>query len=276
MEILGYIGAILMGLSLGLIGGGGSILTVPILVYLFHVDAVLATAYSLFIVGLTSLVGSFSHIKLGNIHWRTAIVFGIPSIISVFLTRSMLVPRIPDPILTIGQDPNGGAAFVLTKSVGLLLLFAVIMVLAAYSMIKPTQKSATVSAEGTDNAEPQFNYPLILAEGAVVGVVTGLVGAGGGFLIIPALVLLAKLPMKQAVGTSLMIIAAKSLIGFVGDMRGDEVIDWSFLATFSSIAVVGILLGSWLSKRIPGEKLKPAFGWFVLVMGTYIIFKELF
>ena len=276
MEILGYIGAILMGLSLGLIGGGGSILTVPILVYLFHVDAVLATAYSLFIVGLTSLVGSFSHIKLGNIHWRTAIVFGIPSIISVFLTRSMLVPRIPDPILTIGQDPNGGAAFVLTKSVGLLLLFAVIMVLAAYSMIKPTKKSATVTAEGTDNAEPQFNYPLILAEGAVVGVVTGLVGAGGGFLIIPALVLLAKLPMKQAVGTSLMIIAAKSLIGFVGDMRGDEMIDWSFLMSFSAIAVGGILLGSWLSKRIPGEKLKPAFGWFVLVMGTYIIFKELF
>lgn len=276
MEILGYIGAILMGLSLGLIGGGGSILTVPILVYLFQVDAVLATAYSLFIVGLTSLVGSFSHIKLGNIHWRTAIVFGMPSIISVFLTRSYLVPRIPDPILTFGQDPSGGASMVITKSVGLLLLFAVIMVMAAYSMIKPTKKPAADGLQANENNEPQFNYPLILAEGAIVGVVTGLVGAGGGFLIIPALVLLAKLPMKKAVGTSLMIIAAKSLIGFVGDMRGDEVIDWSFLGIFSSIAVVGILLGSWLSKRIPGEKLKPAFGWFVLVMGTYIIIKELF
>jgi uncharacterized membrane protein YfcA len=275
MELLGYIGAILMGLSLGLIGGGGSILTVPILVYLFQVDAVLATAYSLFIVGLTSLVGSVSHVKLGNIHWRTAVVFGIPSIISVFLTRSYLVPRIPDPIFTLGQDPSGGAAFVMTKAVGLMVLFAIIMVMAAYSMIKPSNKSAVASGVSTD-VEPQFNYPLILAEGAIVGVVTGLVGAGGGFLIIPALVLLAKLPMKQAVGTSLMIIAAKSLIGFVGDMRGDEVIDWSFLATFSSIAVVGILLGSWLSKRIPGEKLKPAFGWFVLVMGTYIIVKELF
>ena len=275
MELLGYIGAILMGLSLGLIGGGGSILTVPILVYLFQVDAVLATAYSLFIVGLTSLVGSVSHVKLGNIHWRTAVVFGIPSIISVFLTRSYLVPRIPDPIFTLGQDPSGGAAFVMTKAVGLMVLFAIIMVMAAYSMIKPGNKSAVASGVSTD-VEPQFNYPLILAEGAIVGVVTGLVGAGGGFLIIPALVLLAKLPMKQAVGTSLMIIAAKSLIGFVGDMRGNEVIDWSFLATFSSIAVVGILLGSWLSKRIPGEKLKPAFGWFVLVMGTYIIVKELF
>lgn len=278
MEILGYIGAVLMGLSLGLIGGGGSILTVPILVYLFQVDAVLATAYSLFIVGLTSLVGSFSHIKLGNIHWRTAIVFGIPSIISVFLTRSFLVPRIPDPIMTFGQNASGGAAFVLTKSVGLLLLFAVIMVMAAYSMIKPSKKASADQSTvvESDGQQPKFNYPLILSEGAIVGVVTGLVGAGGGFLIIPALVLLAKLPMKQAVGTSLMIIAAKSLIGFVGDMRGNEVIDWSFLAVFSSIAVVGILIGSWLSKRIPGEKLKPAFGWFVLVMGTYIIIKELF
>ena len=278
MEILGYIGAVLMGLSLGLIGGGGSILTVPILVYLFQVDAVLATAYSLFIVGLTSLVGSFSHIKLGNIHWRTAIVFGIPSIISVFLTRSFLVPRIPDPIMTFGQDASGGATFVLTKSVGLLLLFAVIMVMAAYSMIKPSKKASADQSTvvESDGQQPKFNYPLILSEGAIVGVVTGLVGAGGGFLIIPALVLLAKLPMKQAVGTSLMIIAAKSLIGFVGDMRGNEVIDWSFLAVFSSIAVVGILIGSWLSKRIPGEKLKPAFGWFVLVMGTYIIIKELF
>lgn len=276
MEILGYIGAVLMGLSLGLIGGGGSILTVPILVYLFQVDAVLATAYSLFIVGLTSLVGSFSHIKLGNIHWRTAIVFGIPSIVSVFLTRSYLVPRIPDPIVTFSRDPNGGAAFVMTKAVGLMVLFAVIMVMAAYSMIRPSKNSKATSDVLAADTQPQFNYPLILAEGAIVGVVTGLVGAGGGFLIIPALVLLAKLPMKQAVGTSLMIIAAKSLIGFVGDMRGDEVIDWSFLATFSSIAIVGILLGSWLSKRIPGEKLKPAFGWFVLVMGTYIIVKELF
>lgn len=278
MEILGYIGAVLMGLSLGLIGGGGSILTVPILVYLFQVDAVLATAYSLFIVGLTSLVGSFSHIKLGNIHWRTAIVFGIPSIISVFLTRSFLVPMIPDPIMTFGQNASGGAAFVLTKSVGLLLLFAVIMVMAAYSMIKPSKKANADQSKvvESDDQQPKFNYPLILSEGAIVGLVTGLVGAGGGFLIIPALVLLAKLPMKQAVGTSLMIIAAKSLIGFVGDMRGNEVIDWSFLAVFSSIAVVGILIGSWLSKRIPGEKLKPAFGWFVLVMGTYIIIKELF
>lgn len=261
LEIVGYIGAIIMGLSLGLIGGGGSILTVPILVYLFSLDAVLATAYSLFIVGLTSLIGSFSHMKMGNIHWKTALVFGIPSIISVFLTRAYLVPAIPETLFSIG-------GLEITKSIGLLLLFAVIMLLASYSMIKKQNLKAA------PNGEVLYNYPLILIEGLVVGVVTGLVGAGGGFLIIPALVILAKLPMKQAVGTSLIIIAAKSLIGFTGDLKGDEIINWNFLLLFSAIAIVGILAGSMFSKKVSNEKLKPIFGWFILVMGIYIIIKE--
>ncbi|MBK7909764.1 MAG: sulfite exporter TauE/SafE family protein [Bacteroidota bacterium] len=262
LELLGYAGAILMGLSLGLIGGGGSILTVPILVYLFSVDAVLATAYSLFVVGLTSLIGSFSHMRLGNIHWRTAIVFGIPSIISVYLTRAYVVPAIPDPVFHLGNAA-------VSKAHAILLLFAVIMLLASYSMIR---KRVVMENE---EAEPRYNYPLILLEGIVVGAVTGLVGAGGGFLIIPALVLLAKLPMKQAVGTSLIIIAAKSLIGFTGDLKGNQVIDWRFLLIFSLIAMVGIIAGSMLSRNISNEKLKPAFGWFVLVMGVYIIAKEM-
>jgi uncharacterized membrane protein YfcA len=263
MEILGYIGAILMGLSLGLIGGGGSILTVPILVYLFSVDTVLATAYSLFIVGLTSLIGSFSHMRMGNIHWLTAIVFGIPSILAVYATRAFLVPALADPLFTVGD-------LFVSKSLGMLVLFALLMVAAAYSMIR-TPKA---KANGTADGEVAFNYPLILVEGAVVGAITGMVGAGGGFLIIPALVLLAKLPMKQAVGTSLIIIAAKSLIGFTGDLKGDMLIDWNFLLLFSTIAIGGIIAGSLLSKRIPNEKLKPAFGWFVLAMGIYIIVKE--
>lgn len=261
LELFGYVGAVVMGLTLGLIGGGGSILTVPILVYLFSVDAVMATAYSLFIVGFTSLIGSFSHMKMGNVHWLTAIVFGIPSIVSVFLTRLFLVPAIPNPIFQLGS-------LTVSKPMGMLLLFAVIMLLASYSMIKKSTK------KGESDGEVAFNYPLILVEGTVVGVVTGLVGAGGGFLIIPALVLLARLPMKQAVGTSLIIIAAKSLIGFMGDLSGNEVIDWSFLGLFSLLAVAGIVGGSLLSKKISGEKLKPAFGWFVLVMGLYIIAKE--
>ncbi|MEX1132969.1 MAG: sulfite exporter TauE/SafE family protein [Flavobacteriales bacterium] len=266
MEILGYIGAIIMGLSLGLIGGGGSILTVPILVYLFLIDPVLATAYSLFIVGLTSLVGSFSHMRLGNIHWRTAIVFGIPSILAVYATRAWLVPAIPDPIFTAGDTP-------VSKAIGILIFFALIMVAAAYTMIRKP-KVPLGPNEPADEAI-KFNYPLILAEGTVVGMITGIVGAGGGFLIIPALVLLAKLPMKKAVGTSLIIIAAKSLIGFTGDLKGDEFINWGFLGIFSAVAIGGILVGSMLSKHIPNEKLKPAFGWFVLAMGVYIIGREM-
>ncbi len=261
LEIIGYIGAIIMGLSLGLIGGGGSILTVPILVYLFSIDAVLATAYSLFIVGLTSLIGSFSHMKMGNIHWRTAIVFGIPSIIAVYVTRAWVVPAIPEHLFYLGS-------LNVTKSIGLLLLFAIIMLMASYSMIRKQKKSKS------ESGEIRYNYPLILLEGIVVGVVTGLVGAGGGFLIIPALVLLAGLPMKQAVGTSLIIIAAKSLIGFTGDLKGGEMINWDFLLIFSAIAIVGIIAGSFFSKNISNEKLKPAFGWFILVMGVYIITRE--
>jgi uncharacterized protein len=192
---------------------------------------------------------------------RTAVVFGIPSIAAVYLTRKFLMPLIPDVIANIG-------AFQLTKPLALLLLFAVIMVLAAYSMIKPSK------VKSAETAEIAYNYPLILVEGALVGVVTGLVGAGGGFLIIPALVLLARLPMKQAVGTSLLIIAAKSLIGFTGDL-GKLAIDWPFLGQFTAIAIVGILVGSHLAKTVPNERLKPAFGWFVLVMGLWIIVKEL-
>jgi uncharacterized protein len=271
MELFGYFGAVLMGLSLGLIGGGGSILTVPILVYLFHIDAVVATAYSLFIVGLTSLIGSGSHMRMGNIHWRTAIVFGIPSIISVYATRAWLVPALPDPLFSVGGVAVG-------KSIGILIFFAVIMVVAAFSMIRRPKRIEVIDPDpstprpGTHN---QFNYPLILAEGVIVGAITGIVGAGGGFLIIPALVLFAKLPMKTAVGTSLIIIAAKSLLGFLGDLRGDEIINWGFLGIFSIIAIVGILIGTMLSKRIANEKLKPAFGWFVLIMGIYIITREI-
>jgi uncharacterized membrane protein YfcA len=153
-----------------------------------------------------------------------------------------------------------------------MLLFAVVMIMASLSMIKPGKK-----LDESDEEKPMvYNYPMILLEGTVVGVLTGLVGAGGGFLIIPALVLLAKMPMKLAVGTSLFIIAAKSLIGFIGDLQGSGNIDWVLLAIFTLFAVVGIFIGIYLSKKIAGNKLKTSFGWFVLVMGIYIIIKELF
>lgn len=263
MEILGYIASILIGISLGLIGGGGSILTVPVLVYLFGVEPVLATAYSLFIVGATSLVGAVPKYKQGLLSIKTAIIFGAPAIAAVYATRKFLVPAIPDHVFSIGS-------FTATKAILLMLLFAVLMVFASYSMIKGKKEESN-----GETGEQKFNYPMILLEGTVVGVLTGLVGAGGGFLIIPALVILSKLPMKQAVGTSLLIIAAKSLIGFLGDL-GQQPIDWTLLLIVTALAVGGIFVGNWLSLKVSGEKLKKGFGWFVLVMGIYIIVKEIF
>ncbi|MBL0268954.1 MAG: sulfite exporter TauE/SafE family protein [Chitinophagaceae bacterium] len=262
MEIIGYIASLIIGISLGLIGGGGSILTVPVLVYLFHVNPVLATAYSLFIVGATSLVGAFPKYKSGEINIRTAIIFGIPSIAAVFATRAFIVPAIPTAVFSIGD-------FVVTKSLLMMMLFALLMVFASISMIRTKKEQAD------KNTVQQFNYPLIIVEGAVVGLLTGLVGAGGGFLIIPALVLLSKLPMKQAIGTSLLIIAAKSLIGFTGDL-GKQTMDWTLLLTVTGLAIVGIFIGNALSKKVSATSLKKGFGWFVLVMGIYIIVKELF
>jgi uncharacterized membrane protein YfcA len=154
-----------------------------------------------------------------------------------------------------------------------MIFFALVMLAASVSMIR--DKRGEVE-ESDDEVEPQFNIPAIIAEGAVVGVLTGIVGAGGGFLIIPALVLFAKIPMKKAVGTSLLIIAAKSLIGFIGDVqRPDLEIDWTLLLSVTAIAVVGIFIGIYLAKFIDGKKLKKGFGWFVLLMAIYIIGKQL-
>jgi uncharacterized protein len=264
MEILGYILAIAVGISLGLIGSGGSILTVPILVYIMGVNPVLATAYSLFIVGSSALVGAIQSALQKRVDLKTALVFGIPSIAAVYAARMWVVPLIPAHLFSMGS-------ITITKSIALMLLFAVVMILASVSMIR--------SGKGTqpDNDERRiYNYPMILFEGAAVGLLTGLVGAGGGFLIIPALVLLARMPMKLAVGTSLFIIAAKSLIGFIGDLQGSEQIDWKLLMIFTAFAIAGIFIGILLSKKIPGQKLKKGFGWFVLAMGIYIIIKELF
>lgn len=243
VNIIGFMASVLIGVSLGLIGGGGSILTVPVMVYLLGINPVLSTAYSLFVVGATSLVGSFTYMKKNLVNYRAALVFAIPSFVAVFLTRKFVVPAIPDPIFT-------SEAFSLTRQEGIMGLFALIMLVAAYSMIR--QKKDADSSEAESNLH--FNYPLIALEGGGVGLLTGIVGAGGGFLIIPALVLLARLPMKMAVGTSLLIIAAKSLIGFMGDI-GQQSIDWSFLSLFTALSVVGIFLGSYLTRFIPGQKL---------------------
>ncbi|MDH4057645.1 MAG: sulfite exporter TauE/SafE family protein, partial [Cyclobacteriaceae bacterium] len=216
----------------------------------------------LFVVGLTSAFGSFSHFKKGNVDVKTALIFGVPSIISVFAVRKFIVPIIPDPVISTGS-------MVLSKGVFVMVLFAILMLVASVSMIRKPKTNS-------DSKQVKYNFPLIFVEGLLVGAVTGLVGAGGGFLIIPALVLFAGLPMKQAVGTSLLIIALKSLIGFTGDIGSGMHIDYSFMLIFSTFAIVGIFIGSYLTRFISNEKLKPAFGWFVLVMGVYIFTKELF
>lgn len=262
IEILGYFGALLIGVILGLIGGGGSILTVPVLVYLLGINPVTATAYSLFVVGTSSLVGALKNMQKKRVAYRTAIVFSIPAFIAVYLTRKFFVPAIPPHIITFGDIE-------ITRSIAIMVFFAFIMILASVSMIT-RQKEKPVKSE-----KVKYNYPLIIIEGLIVGVLTGIVGAGGGFLIIPALVLLAELPMKKAVATSLLIIAIKSLIGFIGDVQNLE-INWQFLILFTLLSIVGIFVGVYLNKFINGRKLKKGFGWFVLVMGIYIIWKELF
>ena len=261
LDLIGYFGALIIGVTLGLIGGGGSILTVPVLVYLLSINPVTATAYSLFVVGTSSLVGAANYMKKKLVDFRTATVFAIPAFIAVYATRKFLVPAIPEHIFTLW-------GFEVTKGIGIMLFFAVIMIVASISMIKDNGKKELLETKVI------YNYPLIIIEGIVVGVLTGIVGAGGGFLIIPALVLLAKLPMKKAVATSLLIIAVKSLIGFIGDVQNLE-IDWVFLLIFTGISVLGIFLGGYLNRFIDGKKLKKGFGWFVLIMGIYIVWKEI-
>ncbi|MCX6294639.1 MAG: sulfite exporter TauE/SafE family protein [Bacteroidetes bacterium] len=246
-------------------GAGGSILTIPVLVYLIGIEPVNATSYSLFIVGVSAFIGGLGYLKNNLICLKTMVVFGFPSVISIFFTRKYLLHTIPEHLFTIGSVE-------ISKNAGLMILLAILMIIASYTMIR---KSSTVKVDLHKHNNEQYRYFLIFQQGIIVGALVGLVGAGGGFLIIPALVVLAKLPMKKAVGTSLAIIALNSSIGFLSDF-GTHQFDWQFLFIFSGFAIVGITIGSYLTKFISGAKLKPGFGWFVLVMGIYIIGKELF
>jgi len=261
LSVFGYLGALLVGIILGLIGGGGSILTVPILVYLIGLNPVTATAYSLFVVGTTSIFGAIQHIKDKSVNVRIAILFAIPALITVYLTRRFLVPAIPESLFTFLNIE-------VTKHIFIMLFFALIMLIASFSMIKSSQSLQL------KNFDIKHNTGFVIVEGIVVGTFTGIVGAGGGFLIVPTLVIVARLPMRLAIGTSLIIIAMKSLIGFLGDVQ-NIAIDWPFLIMFTSISVVGIYIGIYMAKFISGKNLKKGFGWFTLLMAGYIIFKEL-
>jgi uncharacterized membrane protein YfcA len=264
MEIAGFILAALIGVSLGLIGSGGSILTVPILVYLMGVNPLLATSYSLFIVGSTSMVGAVNNFRKGFVSIKTALLFGLSSITTIFITRKIIMPLVPDVLFST-------ANFRITHSMATMVLFAVLMLSSSFAMIRTHEK---LSYENIDSAGSN-NIVKLLLYGILVGLATGFLGAGGGFLVIPALVLMLKMPMKQAVGTSLLIVALNSLIGFTGDL-GHFSIHWGFLLSITVIAIAGIFAGGFLAKKIEGDKLKKSFGWFVLLMGIYIIVKEIF
>jgi uncharacterized membrane protein YfcA len=253
MDIIGYAASILIGVSLGLIGGGGSILTVPVLVYLFKIDVVLATTYSLFIVGITSIVGSFSYLKRGLVDFKTVFVFGIPSIAAVFISRAFIVPAIPQEIFSIGN-------FIITNNVFFILLFAVLMIFASKSMMSKSKEDDSVPVQ---TAPTRFS--LVILQGVFVGFITGLVGAGGGFLIIPVLIKLLRLTFKKAIGTSLIILAINSLLGFSFSFT-HHTIEWVLLLKVLTLAISGVLMGAYLSKKINSKKLK---------MGVYVIIKEI-
>ena len=258
---VGYILAVFVGMTLGMLGSGGSILSVPILVYVMGIEPTLATAYSLFVIGTTSLVGGIHKARQNLVDFYKVILFGIPAVISVFVTRKVFVPKIPEIIFSF-------EGFIVNKSILIMLVFAIVMILASIRMIKPVTEKIV-------DEDIKLNYFKIVLMGILIGIVSGFVGAGGGFLIVPTLLFFANTPMKMAVGTSLFIVSAQSLIGFIGDVMGDQIIDWKLLELFTLASIIGIFIGNFISKKVDDEKLKKSFGWFVLTMGIYTVIREL-
>ncbi len=259
VELVGYFGALLIGLVIGLFGGGGSILAVPVFVYLFHLNPILATSYSLFVVGFSAAVGTLININNKLIRYKTAFIFVLPALGSVFFTRSYIITNLPNILFDLG--------FVLvTKEMALMLLFSIVIILSALSILKKN-KLAVLHKPIT------INYYLLFIVGLGVGLLTGLVGAGGGFIIVPALVVYASLDIKQAVATSLIIITFNALFGFVADST-QVTIDWRFLMIFTSISIFGIFIGSYVSNFIEEKSLKKSFARFMLLMAILIIYNE--
>ncbi len=259
-ETIFYFFAVFIGVILGLIGAGGSILTLPFLTYLVGIEPILATSYSLFIVGITSFFGALTKIKEGNIDKKIALYFSIPSLLSVYFTRKIIIPSIPDIIINF----NG---FIISKNTAIMVLFSFIMFFAALSMIGLIK--GRIGKKQRKN-----NVSKIIIEGVLIGLFTGLVGAGGGFIIIPTLVLFSGLSMKKAVGTSLTIIAVKSLFGFIGDISNSLNISWDFLLPFCLLSIIGMFIGVRVGRGVDGDKLKKHFGYFILIMSFFIILKE--
>ncbi|MEI6311398.1 MAG: sulfite exporter TauE/SafE family protein [Bacteroidota bacterium] len=276
--ILGYIASFLIGITLGLFGGGGTILTVPVLYYLLHFESDISILYSMFIVGMATFVGGINSYIKHNLNLKAAYSFGIPSLIAVIITRKTITPWIDVQTWTMGS-------YILTGKHLLMFLFAVLMIVVSLFMIFKKQNSVIVEQV----KKKKFYFGIIL-KALLVGFISGLIGAGGGFIIVPSLMTFYKLNVKEAIGTSLIIIAANSFFGFMGDfirlttaplnLSFDTTRfyanEWSFLLLFSFIAILGIVSGLWIARRVQANRLKIAFGYFVLLMGIYVFFKELF
>lgn len=258
-EYLPYLSALLVGFVMGLLGGGGSILTIPIFVYLFGIAPIVATAYSLFVVGATATVGAIKNFRNKKINLRVGLLFGIPSFLGTYLTRRYILPNLPDQLFSIGN-------LYISKDLFIMILFAIMMMSASISMIRGRKKSS--------GDKPKAKASTVILLGLIIGLITGFIGAGGGFIIVPALIFLAHLDIKIAIGTSLFIIMMKSFIGFLGDLQ-IATMDWEFLITFSLLAAIGILIGVRVAKKIKAANLKKIFGWFILVVGFYVIYKEI-
>lgn len=264
-DTAGYVMAVLMGLCLGLLGSGGSILTVPVLVYLFRFNPVTGTAYSLFIVGVTSLAGLLIRGREGLPHLRAALAFAIPSLTGVYLVRGHVIHSLPDLLSLPG-------AFEVARDTFIMALFAVVMAAAGVAMLRGRARPPLPPSQA---AAERPRLLRIGAAGLAAGALTGFVGAGGGFLIVPALVLLAGLPMQGAVAASLAIISAQSMSGFAADWRLMESIDWGFLGAFSALSIAGALAGAALGRRFDGARLRAAFGWFLILIAAVILAKEI-
>lgn len=254
-----YLSVLFMGFVLGLLGGGGSILTVPILVYLFKLSAVTSTAYSLFIVGVAASIGAFKNYKIKNVALKTGLLFSVPGFIGVFVSRAVIVPSLPEKIISHSN-------FILSKDDFILVIFAIMMILASYSMI---------FGRSDKKSKASLNNVVLLLLGFTVGVLTGFVGAGGGFIIIPVLNAFAGLDIKKAIGTSLLVIAVNSLLGFFGDLFNLQP-DWGLLAKLSTLSIIGVLIGTYFNSKVPAKLLKKGFGFFVLLLGSWIIFKQIY
>lgn len=257
MELVGYIAALIVGVLMGLIGGGGSILTVPILVYLFGIEPLIATSYSLFIVGITSFAGVLVKIKEKQVDFKMALLFGIPDLLGVLVMRTFIFPPLPGNIFLIRNH-------MVTKGELVLIIISILMLVSSFLLLK-----RTTTLEALINENKNRSLAFLILIGFLTGLLTGMVGVGGGFIIIPVLVLWTQIPMKYAVGTSLVIIAAKSIMGFIADKVNFN-LEHNLIIWISVLSLIGLLLGNTISKKVSAFRLQKSFGWLVLLAGAYM------